>query len=58
MHDDNYLEKHFFAFGVPRNKFKKASAKELKKNAKHVKALNNSWDNEMKEKDDNPDKDC
>ena len=45
MHDDNYLGlsmDHQCLPLEPRHKFKKASAKELKKNAKHAKALKSS----------------
>ena len=33
----------------------KNSTKEVKKNAKHVKALSERWEKEMREKDNNPD---
>ena len=36
-------------------KFKNPSAKEVKKNAKHVKASRERWEKEMRDKDNNPD---
>ena len=43
MHDDDYLglsmNEQFMNFGVPKKKFKKATAKEVKINAKHVRDL-------------------
>ena len=57
MHDENFLglsmDEQYSAFGVPKQKFKKQSAKEVKKNAKHVKALSEKWEKEMREKDNN-----
>ena len=59
MHDENYLglsmDEQYSAFGVPKMKFRKPSAKEVKKNAKHVKALRERWEKEMRDKDNNPD---
>jgi len=59
MHDENYLglsmDEQYSAFGVPKQKFKKPSATEVKKNVKHVKALSERWEKEMREKDNNPD---
>jgi hypothetical protein len=40
---------------VPKQKFKKSSAKEVRKNTKHVKALRERWEKEMRDKDNNPD---
>ena len=45
-------------FGVPKKKFKKATAKEVKKNAKHVCELKRRWETEVQDKSDNPDNDC
>jgi len=43
MHDENYLrlsmDEPYSAFGVPKQNVKKPSAKEVKKNTKHIKAL-------------------
>ena len=48
MHDDDYLglsmNEQFVNFGVPKKKFKKATAKEVKKNAKHVRELKRRWE--------------
>ena len=62
MHDDDYLglsmNEQFVNFGVPKKKFKKATAKEVKKNAKHVRELKRRWETEVRDKLDNPENDC
>ena len=49
------MDEQYSTCGVPKQKSKKPSAKEVKKNAKHVKALRERWQKEMREKDKNPD---
>ena len=62
MHDDDYLglsmNEQFVNFGVPKKKFKKATAKEVKKNAKHVRDLKRRWETEVRDRADNPENDC
>ena len=62
MHDDDYLglsmNEQFVNFGVPKKKFKKATAKEVKKNAKHVRDLKRRWETEVRDRADNPENNC
>ena len=59
MHDDDYLglsmNEQFVNFGVPKNKFKKPTAKDVKKNAKHVRDLKRRWEMEVRDKSNNTD---
>ena len=63
MHDDDYLglsmNEQFVIFGVPKNKFKKSTAKDVKKSTKHVRGLKRGWKIEVRDKSDNTDdNDC
>ena len=47
MHDDDYLglstNEQFLFFGLPKKKFKKPTAKEVKRNEKRVRELKRIW---------------
>ena len=62
MYDDDYLglsmNEQFVNFGVPKKKFKKPTAKEVKKNGKHVRELKRRWETEVRDRSDNPENDC
>ena len=62
MHDDDYLglimNEQFLFFWVPKKKFKKPTAKEVKRNGKHVHELKRGWETDMRDRTYNPDNDC
>ena len=52
------MNEQFLFFGVPKKKFKKPTAKEVKRNGKHVRELKRRWEKEVWDSMDNPDNDC
>jgi len=61
MHDDDYLglsmDEQFLYFGVLKKKFKRPTAKEVKRNGKHVRELKRRWEREGQDRSANPDND-